>query len=246
MKNFELDFGYIYDSIIPKPINKVPVLGNESKMTRVAFDLFKLDGDNKEDLWMVQADDDGKEFLVRTDRFLEEDESKLVTSNWTVLLDKKASNLTILHKNIPITRLAMKDFGIKNEKDANVFSNVVFNKFATDKEFIEKFLSELPPEALGLIGTPECSECQKDDFQIQPSQHEGLVLIMDQPTSHEEEEHEEEEKDSPPEGEAQDAEEWWENLSKEEQDSFFTKFKDSSITKAQAMALIKLEAKLSK
>ena len=139
----------------------------------------------------------------------------------------------------------MKDYGIDNNEDAQLFSNIVFKKLASDKEFVEKFLSDLPQEKLNLIEGPEPNCCQKEDFSIMPSQHEGLVLILDTPTEKCSEEHPE--SCSPPEGEAQDSGEWWDNLTEKEKDKVFKEFeKSGSITKAQAMALIRLEAKLSK
>lgn len=126
--------------------NRIPVKGNEHRLTKVAFDLFRVDGDETDDLWQVQADDDGNEFLVRT--FFSNDEKTAEASDWSVKADKKCANLTISFRDVPLTRLACKDYGAENYSDGKSLQGVVFNKLCSDGEFALKLVSSLPKEKL--------------------------------------------------------------------------------------------------
>jgi hypothetical protein len=133
--------------------NKIPVAGNESRIKRFAFDLFQVDGENVEDLWKIQADDDGKEYLVRTYSLPEEE--KIITSSWNVLNDKKCANLTIYYKDIPLKKMAMSDLGIKNLEIDNI-RNTLIKKLSNNSDFIIKFVATLPADKI--------EELQKTDL----------------------------------------------------------------------------------
>lgn len=139
MKNFHADLSEIKKIIDPDP-NKIPLSGNEHRMVRVAFDVFRLKNNDPEELWQVQSSDDG-EFLVRT-YTLPEDE--IVTSDWSVSEDSKKANLTISYKTIPIKRIAMSNFGITTENDSFIFQRALYNKLSNDGKFVNKMVNSLP------------------------------------------------------------------------------------------------------
>lgn len=141
MVKFQLDLAKVADMLDP---NKIPMKGNESKLIRVAFDLFRVDGDEADDLWQLQADDDGNEFLVRTYSLPEEKVAE--ASVWSVLADKKYANLTVSFNGVPLTRLASKDYGAENPHDGKSLQGVVFRKLSSDGEFVFKLLADLPRE----------------------------------------------------------------------------------------------------
>jgi len=87
MNKFQIDFEKLGNDF-----SKVPLVGNEHRLVRVAFDLFRFKDGNPEELWQVQSSDDG-EFLVRTYTLPEEQEK--VATSWSVELDKKEENLTV-------------------------------------------------------------------------------------------------------------------------------------------------------
>ena len=113
MDRFQLDFGFL-NAVVNPDTSRVPYKGNEDKFVRVAFDLFKTKDNSCEDLWQVQADDDGNEYLVRT----YDVEDAVVEADWSVALDKMAANLTVSYKGMPIHRLAAADYDAHNERDA--------------------------------------------------------------------------------------------------------------------------------
>lgn len=138
MGAFDLDFASLRAVVAP---DRIPLRGNEHRITRVAFDLFKLDND-KENLWQVQADDDGNEFLVRTYE-LPKDESIQATSDWDVVLDSRKASLTVSYRGMPIHRLVAADFGAQGQDDAALLRDLVQAKLS-DGEFAARMLATLP------------------------------------------------------------------------------------------------------
>lgn len=139
MRQFDLDLVPV-QQVVCEDKDRMPVKGNENRMIRVAFDLFHLKGDEQEDLWQVQADDDG-EFLVRT-YSLPDDE--VVVSDWSVKEDTKQANLTIAYKGIPIQRVDGAGFGAKTPADVRILRQAMLKKLATDDEFVSHFFNDLP------------------------------------------------------------------------------------------------------
>lgn len=241
MQKFDLNFSQLSDIIVEKPIERIPVRGNENRMVRVAFDLFRLDGNNREHLWQVQADDDGNEFLVRTYNLPEEEEENFQkSSDWDVLLDKKGSNFTVAFKGVPIKRLVASDYNVNNKEDAILFREVVLKKIATDENFQNLLLGQ------PLNKNEQCPcDCHGGDFGLgEPGllpQMDGVILFVD------ENKKEDNEKEDSPSEDYTDANNWWENLSDKDKEELFDKFKDApSITKEQAFKIVNLELKLAK
>jgi hypothetical protein len=159
MDKFKADLSEIQKML---DTNRLPVSGNEHRMVRVAFDFFRLDGDETDDLWEVQSADDG-EFLVRTYSLPEETE-EIKTSSWSVTADKEYANLTIAYQGVPITRLASKDYGAETLEDGKLLQGVVFNKLATDVEFIKTMILSLPAskKVALLRAFAICDECEEE------------------------------------------------------------------------------------
>jgi len=138
MGAFDLDFASLCAVVAP---DRIPLHGNEHRITRVAFDLFKMDGD-KESLWQVQADDDGNEFLVRTYE-LPKDESIQAKSDWDVALDSRKASLTVSYRGMPIHRMVAADYGAQNPSDAAMLCDLVQAKLADDR-FASRMIAALP------------------------------------------------------------------------------------------------------
>ena len=143
MEKFQANLTEVANMLDP---NTIPMKGNESRLIRVAFDLFRLDGDEADDLWQLQADDDGAEFLVRTYSMPDDEEMVAEASDWSVLADKKYANLTVSFKGLPLTRIASKDYGAETPHDGKTLQGIVFNKLSSDGEFIFHLIADLPKE----------------------------------------------------------------------------------------------------
>jgi mannose-6-phosphate isomerase-like protein (cupin superfamily) len=182
MENFQIDFTEIANMLDP---NKIPMKGNESKIIRVAFDLFRVDGDEADDLWQLQADDDGNEFLVRT-YSLPDDEKTIEASEWSVLADKKYANLTISFKGLPITRLASKDYGAKTLYDGKTLQGIVFHKLSSDGEFVFNLIANLSKEKRAALKQAGLVDDLKNWLQsrdiTEPIIEKILDLIEEKPT----------------------------------------------------------------
>jgi hypothetical protein len=144
MKNFDLDLADLNQVM---RTDRIPVAGNEHRMIRIAFDLFRLEDDG-EHLWQVQADDDGNEFLART-YDLPKEEGEVVEaaekSEWAVTADNKYANLTVSYKGMPIHKLAVSDYGAEGKSDVKMLQDLVMNKLA-DTKWVTKFIKSLPEE----------------------------------------------------------------------------------------------------
>jgi hypothetical protein len=138
MGAFDLDYSHLRAVVEP---DRIPVRGNEHRITRIAFDLFRLD-DDKENLWQVQADDDGNEFLVRTYE-LPKDASLKTASEWTVLEDARMANLTVAYQGVPVLRLAASDFGASGRDEVRMLRDLLQEKLA-EGEFAGRMLATLP------------------------------------------------------------------------------------------------------
>jgi hypothetical protein len=159
----DLDFLHVRRVVAP---DRIPVLGNEHRMVRVAFDLFRLDGDDEERLWQVQADDDGNEFLVRTYDLPGDVEGVLETrsADWSVMADSKLANLTVAYKGVPIHRLAAADYGARSPDEVRMLRQLVSEKLASDQAWAARLLCDLPPAKLAALREtfPEFSKAADD------------------------------------------------------------------------------------
>ena len=171
MGKFDLDFSHIYQAVMPK--TRIPVKGNEDKITRVAFDMFRMNSE-PETLWKIQSDDDG-EFLVRT-YTLPEDEIS-AKSFWNVETDIKKANLTISYKGVPIHRIVASKYGANNEKDTELLATVIRRKLATDDNFTKKMLKTFSKSKLQAIASsfPELISISEDEINKRPTVEVPMV-----------------------------------------------------------------------
>ncbi len=145
MLKTELDYDHI-SNVISEKQDKLPLIGNEHRLIRVAFDLFRLNGDSTEDLWQIQNTDDG-EFIVRTFD-LQEEESVTKKSNWNVVADSSGRNLTITYRNIPLHKVASNKYNANTLDEVNLLQRTLRDKLSTDKSFVKLLLKEIPSNKL--------------------------------------------------------------------------------------------------
>jgi hypothetical protein len=113
--------------------------------------MFRLD-DDKENLWQVQADDDGNEFLVRTYE-LPKDDGIQTTSEWHVQEDSRKASLTVAYRGMPIHRLVAAEYGAYTSDDVKLLRDLVQTKLA-DTDFAGRMLASMPePKRAALLET---------------------------------------------------------------------------------------------
>lgn len=164
MFKFDLNYNELKEYFNKK--DRIPLKGNENKIVRVAFDLFRIKDNDPEELWQVQSSEDG-EFLVRT--FSIPDEEGLeVTSSWTVNSDKKEENITVAYKNMPIVRVASKDYQANDSESVMILKRTLLDNLKNNYKFAFQFVSDLPVEkqiALKNMGLKVASEViEKEDL----------------------------------------------------------------------------------
>ena len=121
--------------------DRVEVTAENSKFIRkVAFDVYRVDNDPYDGLWMMQEADDGKNYLVRaSDPQFDYKKS----GEWEAVTDYGQENITLAYKNVPIARFSSKEFGFTPETASNVKS-VILEKAASDEEFLKGVLVMQP------------------------------------------------------------------------------------------------------
>lgn len=113
---------------------------NKDSFTRIAFDLFESKEKEEEsaDLWRLQADADGKEWLVR--QVASEERTVQAASKWSALIDESGTSITLAFEEEPLLRFAAKDFGFV-PKTAKRFKDFLLEK-VSDPAFLQKIAQE--------------------------------------------------------------------------------------------------------
>jgi hypothetical protein len=112
--------------------------------TKVAFDVFQLNTSPVESYWILEKDDDGKEYLSANYE-KEQTEELQAKSSWEALSDKESKNITLLYRGVPIKRFASSEYGF-DSNDVDIFKNALVNKLSVSKEFVDKLIEVLTEE----------------------------------------------------------------------------------------------------
>lgn len=138
-----LDWTGLASNVVPQS-GKLLYEPNKHNFRRIAFDVFKMNGSPVESLWILEECDDGQEYLVA--KYDDSDDENIESTGcWTALSDKRAKNVTLLYKDMPIQRFASADYGF-NKEDVHIFQDVLVAKLNSDKALVQKLL-RLQPEA---------------------------------------------------------------------------------------------------
>lgn len=164
MFKFDLNYDELKEYFVKK--DRMPLKGNENKIVRVAFDLFRIKDNDPEELWQVQSSEDG-EFLVRTFSVPDED-GLTTTSSWSVNSDKKEENITVAYQNMPIVRVATKDYNANDSESVIILKRTLLDNLKNNYTFAFQFVADLPIEkqsALKNMGLKLASEViDKEDI----------------------------------------------------------------------------------
>lgn len=106
---------------------------------KFAFDVYKVDNDPYESLWVLQEFDDGPH-LVRTGdpKYTREDKG-----DWSAVSDYGRENITLVYKNVPIARFSSKEFGF-DPQEAMTFKSALLEMVESDGEFVKSVLLGQP------------------------------------------------------------------------------------------------------
>ncbi len=140
----ELDLQILYDATIGKEkikkvasIERIVLADNTDRFTKVGFDLFR---DNESDcIWKVEKGDDAIDYLIRTELVAETAVVASTSSHWTTTADLEGENLTLAYKGTPIKR-----FEVLRGRTVGQCANLLLNKVAEDKRFVDSVLKDQP------------------------------------------------------------------------------------------------------
>ena len=126
--------------------DRLPVT-DDIKIRKVAFDMYKVLGDQYDDLWKVE-DVDGSAFLVRSS------DPKYRTKDggdWTAASNYDHNNVTLSYKNVPICSFSSDEYGFEGE-DIFTFKSALLDMANSDGEFIKKVVASQPRAKADTLG----------------------------------------------------------------------------------------------
>ena len=125
--------------------DKLP-LTDDLKIKKIAFDMYKVMGDQYNDLWKVE-EIDGSKFLVRsTDPQYQKKEG----GDWTAASNYDYNHVTLSYKNVPICGFSSDEYGFSDD-DIFTFKSALLDVASSDKEFIKKVVASQPKAKADVI-----------------------------------------------------------------------------------------------
>jgi hypothetical protein len=118
--------------------DKIPLTKN-LKIKKVAFDMYKVMGDQYDDLWKVE-EIDGSNFLIRSS------DPKYQTKeggDWSASSNYDYNHVTLSYKNVPICGFSSDEYGFSGD-DIFTFKSALLDVVSSDKEFIKKVVASQP------------------------------------------------------------------------------------------------------
>ena len=137
------EWSRLFDQIYPK---KLEFESNKHKFTKVAFDVFKLNGSPVESLWILEDGEDGKQYLSAT----YEAEQLEAKGEWSSLINKEASMVVLYYKGYPIQKFESKDYGF-HPGNVNVFQDMLVKKANSDENFVSTLIKSQNQEKQEIV-----------------------------------------------------------------------------------------------
>jgi len=115
--------------------DKIP-MSDDLKLKKVAFDMYKVFGDQYDDLWKVESID-GDSFLVRSS---DPQYQRKEGGDWSADSNYDYNNVTLSYKNVPICAFSSEDYGFDGE-DIFTFKSALLDVASTDVGFLKKVIA---------------------------------------------------------------------------------------------------------
>ena len=115
------------------------LLTDDLKIKKIAFDMYKVMGDQYDDLWKVE-EIDGSNFLIRSS------DPKYQTKeggDWSASSNYDYNHVTLSYKNVPICGFSSDEYGFSGD-DIFTFKSALLDVVSSDKEFIKKVVASQP------------------------------------------------------------------------------------------------------
>jgi hypothetical protein len=175
MKKFAVDYSKLQGTLDGKKAYRLEDV--KDRVRKVAFDVVRFmdSSDNIDGLWQIQHADDGDYIVAMYD---EKDSNKEATSsNWSVILDKRSSNLNIFYKNSPVTKIASSDAGIPKE-EMHLAESYLPRRLAENEKLATSLLKSLSGEGRKALLTqhPELIKLTKEEQEESTAAQMVIVL----------------------------------------------------------------------
>jgi hypothetical protein len=122
------------------------LLTDDLKIKKIAFDMYKVMGDQYNDLWKVE-EVDGSRFLVRSS---DPQYQKKEGGDWTASSNYDYNHVTLSYKNVPICGFSSDEYGF-NDNDIFTFKSALLDVASSDEEFIKKVIASQPKAKADVI-----------------------------------------------------------------------------------------------
>jgi hypothetical protein len=114
--------------------NKIP-MSDDLRLKKVAFDMYKVFGDQYDDLWKVEVIE-GDSFLIRSS---DPQFQKKEGGDWSASSNYDYDNVTLSYKNVPICAFSSEDYGFDND-DIFTFKAALLDMASSDIGFLKKVI----------------------------------------------------------------------------------------------------------
>ena len=127
--------------------DRIPVTEDLS-IKKVAFDMYKVFGDQYNDLWQIESSDDGAYLVRASDPRYQTKEG----GDWSASSNYDGDNVTLSYKNIPICSFSSDDYGFSGE-DVFAFKSALLDMASGDNEFVKSLIdSQVEAKANAIRG----------------------------------------------------------------------------------------------
>jgi hypothetical protein len=139
------EWSSLFDQFYPK---KLDYEKNKHLFTKLAFDVFQLNGSPVKSLWILEDGEDGKQYLSAT--YDSSEEQLEITGQWNALVNKEASMVVLYYKGYPIQKFESQIFGFTKES-ADAFSEMIVKKANSDDKFVKTIIESQNKEKQEII-----------------------------------------------------------------------------------------------
>ena len=114
--------------------NKI-LISDGLRIKKVAFDMYKVFGDQYDDLWRVEKEGDDSLLVRSSDPQYQREEG----GDWSASSNYDYNNVTLSYKNVPICAFSAEDYGFNND-DIFTFKAALLDMTSTDTGFLKKVI----------------------------------------------------------------------------------------------------------
>jgi hypothetical protein len=136
-----IDCNELFRKIDPKR-TKYPYEQYRDRLVKVAFDVVRfIDSENLGDLWKVETDEDGKDYIVAM--YDQQGIPDKLSSDWQVI--STGEQMQVFYKNSFITKVDCETLGLKPHMVARLYPDIE-RRLAKDKGFVKSLLKATPEQ----------------------------------------------------------------------------------------------------